>query len=225
MEKLAELLGYIFFAVALNMDSLGVGFSYGLRRIRIRFISVFFISLISMAVIIFSMIAGQQISKIIPIEGAIRFGGIILVAIGIIALYRCFRQEKNIFDPSPSMEMSTNPESITEIKLFSIKIFGLIFQILRKPHKADIDMSGTISFRESLPLGIALAMDSLVAGVAASLIGYSIIITALFVGIGQLVLIYIGLSLGKGLSTNFFGRKLSFVPSLILIILGTKKML
>lgn len=222
VEKFVELLGYIFFAVALNMDSLGVGFSYGLRRIKIPFISVLLISLLSMAAIIFSMLAGQQIGKMIPTVAAIRLGGIILVIIGIITLYQYYKQEKNTEDTTPVVVTLIGEEHV-EIPFSRISVLGLIFQILRKPHKADIDMSGTISFRESFLLGIALAMDSLAAGVAASLLGYSIIITALFVGIGHLILIYIGLSAGKGLSSNLLGRQISALPSLILILLGVTK--
>lgn len=219
-----ELLAYIFFAVALNMDSLGVGFSYGLRRIKLPFASIFLISLMSMVAIIISMLAGQQIGKIMPSAAAMRLGGLILVIIGILTLYQYFKQEKHISDSvSPPVETS-NDEKQAVTSLFRLCIFGLIFEILRKPNKADIDMSGTISFREAFLLGIALAMDSMTAGVAVSLIGFSIISTALFVGLGHIILIYIGLSLGKGLSQSVLGRQISALPSLILILIGVTKL-
>lgn len=224
MEKFFELLGYLFFAVALNMDSLGVGFSYGLRRIKIPFISVLLISLLSMAAIIFSMLVGQQIGEKISSAAAMRLGGITLVIIGIIALYQYYKQEKNGKDPTPPVSVFPGEEKHAERPFFRISVFGLIFQILRNPYKADIDKSGTISLSEAFLLGITLAMDSLAAGVAVSLIGYNIIITALFVGIGHFVLIYLGLSAGRGLSRNFLGRQISALPSLILIMLGINKM-
>lgn len=223
MEYIVEILGYIFFAVALNMDSLGVGFSYGLRRINIPFISILFISFLSMAAIILSMLAGQQMGEMIPAASAIKLGGFLLIVIGIIALYQYYKQEKNIENPPLPVEENTSQKENAAIPFFRISIFGLIFLIIRKPHKADIDMSGTISFRESFLLGLALAMDSLAAGVAAALIGYNIIITALFVGLGHFILIYIGLSVGKGMSTNSLCRQISALPSLILILLGVSK--
>lgn len=217
-----EILGCIFFAVALNIDSLGVGFSYGLRRIRLPFGAVLLISLLSMLAIVVSMLAGHQLGKMIPPAAAVRLGGIILIAIGLLSFYQYRRQTKEGPEAAPPPVETHSPGE--DAPLFRVCVFGLIIQILKKPHKADLDMSGTISFREAFLLGAALAIDSMVAGVAVSLIGYSIVTTALFVGIGHVILLYAGLLAGKGLSATVLGRQVSALPSLILILIGVSKL-
>ncbi|MFZ5596025.1 MAG: sporulation membrane protein YtaF [Bacillota bacterium] len=221
-----EILGLIFFAMALNMDALGAGVSYGIKRIKLPLISILIISFMSMAAISLSMSAGQLIAKYIRPDTAQRLGGILLVIIGVWAFYQYLKQNHNYPEEDPEVQSRhghDNTEGMEAVTMFQISIFGVVIQVLRKPHLADMDMSGVISWKEALILGMALALDSMAAGIAVSFLGYSVLTTALFVGSGQIIHTYIGLSAGNLLSRSILGRQISVLPGIILILLGITK--
>src|SRR5699024_12772258 len=55
--------------------------------------------------------------------------------------------------------------------------------LLRKPQKADVDKSKTISMKEAFFLGTALALDAFGAGFGAARIGYAATMTGIFGGV------------------------------------------
>jgi putative Mn2+ efflux pump MntP len=81
-----------------------------------------------------------------------------------------------------------------------------------------------ISPGEALVLGIALAMDALGAGFAVSMLGLSIVLTSLVVGLGHFFLTYLGLQTGRSITNRGIGRHLAILPGFILITLGMFKM-
>ncbi|MHB8918323.1 MAG: manganese efflux pump, partial [Desulfocucumaceae bacterium] len=105
-----------------------------------------------------------------------------------------------------------------------IQVLGLIIQVLKKPHLADLDLSGTISGREAILLGISLSVDSLGAGIAISFLGYGIIATAICTGICQVLFTYLGLMAGNGIIRVFQARQIAALPGVILIMLGITKL-
>lgn len=210
-----EFLIMVAFALALNMDALGTGVAYGFRKIRIPFTSLLIISGMSVLTIVFSMSAGKMLAQVISPEFAHRLGGILLLLVGIWILVQSLQDAKK----DKQEEVSENP-TVMQIR---IKSLGLVIQVLREPSKADLDNSGVISHREALLLGSALAMDAFGAGFAVSMFGFSIGLTAAVVGIGHIVLTYVGLLLGKYFAYSSFGRQLSMLPGCILIAMGIFK--
>ncbi|NMD33842.1 MAG: sporulation membrane protein YtaF, partial [Firmicutes bacterium] len=92
--------------------------------------------------------------------------------------------------------------------------------LLRRPEEADLDRSGTLSIREALLLGSALAADALAAGFGAALIGLSFLPTVLAVGLAKLALLPLGAALGR---MAVRGTPLPHTPiwgGAILIIIG-----
>lgn len=211
----------LFFALALNADALGVGISYGMRRIRVPLVSMLIISIVSMTIISISMFMGQMAVGYIPPETARHVGGVILVAIGVWAIYQYYRQKKYITHKTSPVAENNQLEPVS---LLRIQVLGLIIQVLKKPHLADLDLSGTISGREAILLGISLSVDSLGAGIAISFLGYSIISTALCTGICQVLFTYLGLLAGRGLIRIFQARQIAALPGVILIMLGITKL-
>ncbi|ABO50125.1 protein of unknown function DUF204 [Desulforamulus reducens MI-1] len=211
-----ELLTLVVFALALNMDALGTGVAYGIRKIRIPFLSLLIISGMSVLTIIFSMTAGQMVSKLISPAFAHRLGGILLLLVGIWILIQSIKDAKqdNLED------LAEFERTVMQIR---IKSLGLVIHILREPSKADLDKSGVISAREALLLGIALSMDAFGAGFAVSMFGFSTALTAVVVGIGHILMTYAGLVLGKYFAYSSLGRQLALVPGCILILLGLFK--
>lgn len=218
-----ELLSYVFFALALNLDSFGAGVAYGARQIKVPVLSLCIISLISMAAICVSMLGGQVLLAVLPDSLARHFGGALLMLIGVWVLYQARRSERPAPEKSGTEETGSEENvACTTIKIH-IRPLGLVIQILKEPARADLDSSGVISPGEAFILGIALAMDAFAAGFAVSMLGFSIGLTAAVVGLGHFSLTFLGLQAGRSVTKFRLGRYLTALPGCILITLGLFK--
>jgi putative sporulation protein YtaF len=103
---------------------------------------------------------------------------------------------------------SDQENSVNRMIRIHIRPLGLVIQILKEPARADQDSSGAISPQESIFLGTALAMDAFAAGFAVSMLGFSIVFTALVVGVGHFLLTYMGILTGRTIMVS--GRLASF---------------
>lgn len=218
-----ELFTIIIFALALNMDALGAGIAYGVRNIKLPLSSLLIISAMSVLAISISMVAGQLLLHFISPAFAERLGGTILLLIGIWILYQSLTSNSGKYNtPGEVIEEEVcnfEGEQRTVLKIH-IRSLGLVIQILKEPVRADLDRSGVISGKEALLLGLALAMDAFAAGFAVSILGFSLVLTALVVGIGHFALTYFGLIVGRYMGTMSFGRQFSALPGCLLIALG-----
>ncbi|AEG14205.1 sporulation protein YtaF [Desulfofundulus kuznetsovii DSM 6115] len=213
-----ELFTIIIFALALNMDAFATGVAYGVRGIRLPFSSVLIISLMSVTAISLSMIAGNLVAQAISISFARRLGGIILILIGLWIMFQALREGKKGVEPSACEE---EPQTVVQIR---IRTLGVMVQVLREPHRADLDRSGVISAGEAILLGLALALDAFGAGFAFSMLGFDLVLTALLVGAGHIITTYAGLLAGRGFGATALGRQFSALPGCILILLGLFKL-
>src|SRR5699024_7254079 len=96
----------------------------------------------------------------------------------------------------------------------------LLFKVITKPDKADMDQSGTISAREALLLGIALALDAFGAGLEASIIGYPSLLTSLLIACMSGLFVYSGIKTGFFLSKMKKLQQMTYLPPILLIMLG-----
>ncbi|WP_413379156.1 sporulation membrane protein YtaF [Alkalihalobacillus sp. 1P02AB] len=200
-------------ALAVSLDSFGVGLTYGLRKMKLPIKSLLFIASCSAVVIFISMGLGNVIQQWVSPEVAGSIGGVILIFIGLYALYQVFRKEK---------EVPTRQEPV--IWNFEIKILGVVIRILRHPMSADLDDSGTISGREAFLLGMALSLDAFGAGLGAALLGVSPFLLAVSVAFMSAFFLTIGMRLGRRFSASGLMQRFSFIPGLLLIILGTSSL-
>lgn len=210
-----EILSYILFALALNVDSFCTSLTYSAKSIKVPPLSLLIISLVSMFSIALSMAAGSLLAAKIPVLAAYRLGSGLLLLIGLWILYQTLRkkQEKSNRYEKPAAKT-------VEIRL---RLFGLVIQILKEPARADVDCSGVISPQEAFLLGTALALDAFVAGFAVSLLGFSILITATAVGLGHFLLACLGITAGRSIKAGLIGRQFTALPGCILILLGLLK--
>ncbi|MGB9803030.1 sporulation membrane protein YtaF [Desulfofundulus sp.] len=206
-----ELLTTLIFALALNMDAFGTGVAYGVKGIRLPFSSAVIISLMSVLAISLSMSAGNLLLRTISVDFARHLGGIILILIGLRIIFQVLREGAKGEEPRPVFQIR-------------IRALALIIQVLREPHRADLDHSGVISAGEAVLLGLGLALDSFGAGFALSMLGLDLMLTTLLVGTGLLVTIYAGLLAGRGFGATALGRQFSALPGCILIMLGLFKL-
>jgi putative sporulation protein YtaF len=219
-----QVLSIIIFAIALSFDGFGVGIAYGIKKIKIPLKSLMIISLTSSTAIGTSMVLGNWISSVVAPTVAEGIGALILIAIGGWLLYQSFQSQK--INPVPDNEEVAGTDSEGENPLTKEdsgeqdSLYRVQIQIIRKPVLADIDHSGTISPKEAVFLGLALAMDALGAGIGAAMAGFSIILTVFIVGLVKFILVSLGGIIGRRYCANWLGNRATIFPGLVLIFLG-----
>jgi putative Mn2+ efflux pump MntP len=232
-------------ALAVSLDGFGVGVTYGLRKIRIPWISIAIISICSGIIIFISMQIGVWISGFVNPLFAKGIGGVILISIGIWALYQVMRDRQDASEADPAaapvqsnqwvsadsgvssaaVENDALAPTAKEIMYIELKRLGLVIQILRTPFMADMDRSGYISPYEALLLGIALSLDAFGAGIGAALIGFTPWLTSMVIAMAGGVFLATGLHIGYKYSNLSWMRRLSVFPGFVLIVMGIMKLL
>lgn len=218
---LLNLIYLLILALAVSLDSFGVGVTYGLRKMKLPVISIIIIGLSSAIMILISMQIGVWLSLMLPPSMAKWIGSIILVSIGVWAILQVLKsnQEAEI----------DNKKSITNkgkrIVYIEIKKLGIVIEILKKPIKADIDNSGNISASEAMLLGLALSLDAFGAGIGAALVGFNSVVTAITIAGMSSLFILLGLKTGFWFSGIDWLKKFTVIPGIILILIGILKVL
>jgi putative sporulation protein YtaF len=201
-------------AFAVSLDSFSVGFTYGLRNVKIPFKSISTIAICSAAVLMVAMTIGEFLEKVLPGEVAGQIGGLILILLGAWILYQFFRPEK-------TENVEKNEKTLIN---FEIQSLGIVINILKKPMSADFDRSGTITGIEAIMLGMALSLDAFGAGIGAAMLGFSPVSLAVAAAIMSSIFVFGGMKAGIFLSEYNWVQKLSFLPGLLLIIVGIFKL-
>jgi putative sporulation protein YtaF len=210
---LANAFSIILLALAVSLDSFSVGFTYGLRKMRIPFKSIVIIACCSAMTLTIAMSIGHLLQRFLSPVFAEKMGGIILIILGVWVIYQFFRSEKEK-DILPHEKVIINLE---------IKSLGLVIHILKKPMSADFDKSGTITGVEAIMLGLALSLDAFGAGIGAVMLGFSPGYLALAVALLSSLLVFFGIKLGSYLSQITWLQNFSFLPGILLIIIGVWK--
>lgn len=222
-------------ALAVSLDGFGVGVMYGLRRIRIPLPSVAVISLCSGIIIYVSMQIGVWISRFVDPSFAKTVGAVILMGIGLWAIYQMLTEKQDGEEPDAGKQPDAaetakdrsagaavaTPKEIINIEL---KRLGLVIQILRTPSIADMDRSGNISPSEAMLLGTALSLDAFGAGIGAALLGFTPWLTAAVIALASGTFLSAGLSFGFRFAKLKWIRKLSILPGFVLILMGIMKL-
>lgn len=207
MENLTLLL----LALALSLDSLSVGLLYGIRSIKLPLSALLVVGMISGLLVGASMWVGALLGHVISPLAAQRLGGAILIGVGAWVIYQTMRTHL--------------PTSVSNTVLtIRLRPLGLVIQILREPAAADTDRSGSISTGEAGLLGLALALDSVGAGVGAALSGFDPIRLPLAVALACSGCLWMGSRVGAAIPFKLDGRW-SVVHGLALMVLGLCRMM
>ena len=180
---------------------------------RIPFKSIVIIACCSAMTLTIAMSIGHLLQRFLSPVFAEKMGGIILIILGVWVIYQFFRSEKEK-DILPHEKVIINLE---------IKSLGLVIHILKKPMSADFDKSGTITGVEAIMLGLALSLDAFGAGIGAVMLGFSPGYLALAVALLSSLLVFFGIKLGSYLSQITWLQNFSFLPGILLIIIGAWK--
>lgn len=209
-----ELVAVFLFAMALSTDGFFVGIAYGLKHIKIPLASQSIIVLLSVFAVTISMLCGRALALILPGNWASAIGAGMLLIIALSYFVRAFKAK-----------LAKADEEKPLLKL-TIKSLGIIIQIIKEPSSADLDASGEISTHEACWLGIALAVDSLGAGLGAAMAGLNIELTAISVGVINLIMINCGLGLGRVVKAKRLGESASFIlAGIMFLVIGILKLI
>lgn len=202
-------MGLLFLVAAVSMDGFVVGMTYGIRNIRVPFPAILIIMCCSGMVVFLSMTIGTALRSTISPTLTSKFGGIILICIGLFSIWNSTRSANNV---STSSQKETHPQQK--------RLLTKVSSVLSMPSRADLDASGRISMTEALLLGIALAMDAFGAGFGASMLGYTALTTTALIAFMSGAFLFTGLHIGMVFSQYKIMQKFVFLPACILIIIG-----
>lgn len=209
-----QYISLIILAFAVSLDSFSVGFTYGLRKMIIPMKSILIIAICSALTLSAAMTIGHIIESFLPSQWTESIGGFILIALGFWIIIQFFRPTRG------KEEELLHEKMIANIEFQSL---GIVIKILKKPLSADFDRSGTITGVEAYILGLALSLDSFGAGIGAAMLGYSPLYLAICVAVMSSIFILTGLKSGVVLSKYIWLQKFSFIPGLVLILIGFLK--
>ncbi len=206
-------------AVALSLDSLGVGVAYGLRRIRLPWSLYLVVALCTGALMGLSMTLGRHLSGYLAPVIAHRVGGAILVGVGVWQLYQGWQGYRRRL-ATPGNDETSEPRQVLKL---DFQALGLVVQILVEPVAADVDHSGEIDPRESVALGVALGLDSLGAGLGAGMAGYGLAAIPA-VAFACAAFVRLGCWAAGHPAGDRLTRKAFFLPGVLLMLLGALRL-
>ncbi|MEK5060404.1 MULTISPECIES: MntP/YtaF family protein [unclassified Paenibacillus] len=233
-----HLLTLLMLAFALSLDGFGIGITYGLRKMKIPWLSIVIISVCSGLVIGLSMQLGVLLSHLVSPDVASYIGAIILIGMGAWSLIQSLRASAQ-----PGQEETVNGAPVTEeqewdedeqhimkeskktVFLLEIQKWGIVIQILKKPSAADMDDSGSISGYEAMWLGIALSLDAFGAGLGAALLGLPPLLTSVMIALFSGTFLVLGLRAGFRFASASWIRSFTALPAVMLIIMGLLKLI
>lgn len=198
------------FAVSSSIDNLGVGISYGIRKITVRFDKNLLIAFICFLMSMGGITFGVWLSTILPGMLPVIIGAFLLFVIGI----------RIILLAKPIKKENLKVDSKNVVKSKGVQ------SILRNPEIADLNKSGEIGWGESVLLGVALSANALTNGLGAGLLGLSPIAISITAAIGSLISVWAGVKIGSkvadvrigSFTVGQFGTIISGVIILILAI-------
>ena len=202
------LVTYILLALCSSIDAIGIGLTYGLRRIKIYFPAICSVFMLSMFITICALLFGNLLTSILP-ENTISFIGAFLIIF--LGIWLFWQSSHSLKKKEPSKYYQ-----------FMIKSLGITIRIIKDPVSSDFNHSNSIEGKEALYLGFSLSIDSFCIGIGSSMMGANIFLFPLLVSSLQISCLLLGMFLGK-----YVGKKFSLpesiwskIAGIVLIVIG-----
>ncbi len=205
-------------ALSCNLDNVGVGISYGTRRIRLPLATNLYIALLTSAGTYLAMVLGQQVFLLFsPSFGAILGGGILVV----MGVWVIWSESSRRRQPEEEVQSYHDPCEIIALKSWWQRLWAL----LEEPMCADRDKSGHIDLKEGSILGLALLLNNLPNGVAAAMINLPVLVTTLAVGFLSVLTFWLGIGIGRFMGSQSHSTWTWVASGGILIGIGLVEMM
>ncbi|MDS1029619.1 sporulation membrane protein YtaF [Bacillota bacterium LX-D] len=204
----------VLLAIAVSIDGFWSGFAFGLKKIKIPFVSLLAINICPIVCSMLTMLIGYTLQKYITFQSAQYFGAALLLFLGVFILKQGYKQKQN----HKQQHKEKSPQHHKRITEHLAA--GNLISILKNPLLADIDHENDIKFFEGLLLGFAVAMDASIAAFSLSLMGYNPFTTPFLFGLTHFILIGIGNITARQSRIQQIGEQFALLPGLILIVLS-----
>lgn len=212
------MLAVFLIAISLSIDALGIGITYGIRKIIVPIIPKFIISLMSAVITFLSLSMGNQLQKILPDVFTKIIGILILLCMGIYLMHQSFKHNK--------IENNIQFKKKKSVRKIIIKSLHLTIKIIHEPQLADVNNSKRIELAEAFCIGTALSIDSIGSGIGLSMLGLNNFYLPVAVAVCQYVFLSLGIFSGSRISNiNVDNSKFVFISGLILIFIAIVRVL
>lgn len=192
-----HLISAILLAFSVSSDNFVVGFSYGIKKIKLSFLSYLMIILLPTIATVLAMSIGKTTLYFISNSIASFIGGSILIFLGGYSIVKAKKDEIR--------------------EKTSTKNYG---DIINNPEVADVDNSGVIDVKEAITLSLALAINNIGVGLGASVIGINLWFTTFFTLFTGALMLSLGNFLGNKIRNKELGKKGELISGVLIVFLG-----
>ncbi len=199
-------LSALIFALSSNLDNIVVGIAYGIKKIKIGFLSNLIIGLTTSLGTLLSMYAGSYIAKLISPNIANKIGAFIIILLGLYFMIQSII-------------------SLIKDKKFKELALKDIDDMIDYALKTDKDESGHIEVKEAFIVAFGLTLNNLGNGIAASITGVDINLTVIFTFILSISTLLLGSLIGNNVLGKICGKYAPLISGVLLILLGALEML
>ena len=218
---LATWISLLAFALASNLDNLGVGVAYGMRHTRMPVAANLVVAGVSTGATYLAISAGHSLAQAISLQFAHLLGVLAMAGLG---AWICL---KALADG-----LAQPGDGLQEVYQLRVRPLGLVISILKEPLQADLDRSGSIDLGEAALLGVALAVNCLAGGFAVGLVrlpgaaaGTGLVrlpggATALAVGVLSFLSFWGGWHLGRTAASRLIAPRAGVAAGLLMILLA-----
>ncbi len=202
------MLKIITFVLALCTDTFVASLAYGANQVQISWQKAAALSGICSGCLGLALGLGVLVQALVPPEFARTVGFVCLFFLGVIKL----------LDYSIKRYINSHC-ALNKNFRFSLSGLKIIINIYGDPMAADWDDSKSLSWKETVCLGLAMSIDSLVAGTMAVFVDLPAALTVVTCFVMGLALMYAGLYAGRRLIARE-GLDLSWLSGLLFIFLA-----
>ena len=198
----------LFFLIAVTLDSLTAGLSYGTRKVRIQPLSYLILICIPALFITAANRIGTLLACLLPPQVLPWISFLLLFLLGISKIIE-----------SLIRRLAAKHPSLTRNWGCKIKQINIIFTIYLSPEYANVEDLQILSAKEALLLSLALSLDSILVGMAFTTDVVSWVFLFLLAVLFNLLFFLIGYLAGHVLC-HLFHVDLSWLSGLLLLLLA-----
>ncbi len=197
---------------AVSLDSMTAGFSYGTEKVRIKALSLLFLSCIPAVFVTAAGSLGTVIGSFLPVGSLPFLSFFLLTLMGGAKLVESLI--RHLAKKRPSLMGNWGCK---------IKQVNIIFTVYISPEEANRTDLQVLSAKEALLLSLALSLDSILVGMAFSTAAVPWLLLLLSAALFNLLLFLAGCFLGRLLSRTL-GMDLSWLSGLCLLLLAFRSL-
>lgn len=212
------ILNIILMSMFLSLDSLSIGATYGLRKIKIPTLAKIIITVQSFLITLIAIMFGNILNFFLSEKVTEILGFTLLVLLGLWFIF----QSK--FENNCPKKMSDKKKDDTLFS-FIIKSLGISIKILRTPEYCDIDNSNIIEPKEALYLGLAMSTDCFIAGISATTMNLNVYLLPFLIPFFQILFLSLGVFVTSKISIKKIDDSfISILSGVVLILIGATKL-